>query len=379
MFIAIDASRSIDSLQKTGVEVVSDEILKTINSQLTTNNAKIIYYTPEKISWLPAEKQKILEWPFKFLWTQIRLSLAIIKDQPNALFIPAHTIPWFHPQKTFVIIHDVAFIKQPEIYSKKHIAENSPFALLFKIGTFIKTLGEYSTTEFDYLKYSTEQAVKKSYKIFVPTAQVKQDLIQHFKANPEKIIVAPHGYTTKNRQSSVVSRQPQILYIGRIEEKKNILNLAGAFQIFNQKHPEYTLVLAGKPGHNFENLKLKIKNLKFLGYVTNEQKYKLLNESSCLTLISRDEGFGIPLLEGFDFNLPVLASNIPVLKEVGGSSACLYTDPYNPAQIADDLEKIIFDDKLRQELIKNGRDRLKEFDWQKTTHKILKIILNYEL
>jgi glycosyltransferase involved in cell wall biosynthesis len=311
---------------------------------------KFIFYTPQKISWLPLNKQKIFG-PRR-LWTIIGLSWQLLKNKPDALFIPVHALPFFCPKKTYKIIHDTAFKRQPNSYS-----------LFQKI----------------YFNFDLKRCLKICAKIFVPTSQVKTDLVQYFHADPEKIIIIPHGHTSKNTQPPTLNRQSQILYIGRIEEKKNILNLVAAFQTFNQRHPEYSLILAGKPGYGFNEIQSTIKNLKSkiinLGHVTDEQKYKLLGESSCLVLVSKDEGFGIPLLEAFDFNLPVLASNIPVLHEVG-DNACLYTNPDNPAQIAHDLEKIIFDDKLKQELINNGRERLKQFDWQKTTNKILQILLS---
>ena len=110
--ITIDASRSTDSIQKTGVEFVSDELLKKFNN-IKNNNINFIFYTPKKISWLPDEQQKILNWPFKFLWTQIRLSLEMLFNKPEIYFSPVHTLPFFTPKNSYKIIHDIAFKKNP--------------------------------------------------------------------------------------------------------------------------------------------------------------------------------------------------------------------------------------------------------------------------
>ena len=93
-----------------------------------------------------------------------------------------------------------------------------------------------------------------------------------------------------------------------------------------------------------------------------------MQESSCLVLISKHEGFGFPVLEAFSHNLPVLASDIPVLREIG-QDGCLYANPKSPQDIAQKLEKITQDQNLRQNLIHQGQTRLENFDWQKCVEK----------
>jgi len=186
--------------------------------------------------------------------------------------------------------------------------------------------------------------------------------------------VVPFGYNIKApaqiATQNVTGRQKQILYIGRLEEKKNISNLIKAFEIFNKKYPEYKLILAGKAGYGFKSVKCQMSNVKCLGYITDEKKYELLSESACLVLISKQEGFGFPILEGFDFKLPVLASDIPVLHEVG-ADACLYTNPVSAQDIALGLEKITQNDELRKDLVAKGSQRLKLFNWQIAAEKYL--------
>ncbi len=388
--IGIDASRSIDSIQKTGVEKVSDELIKEIRNQKSEiGGVEIIYYTPKKIDWLSRGNQKILNWPLKFLWTQIRLGWELLIHQPNVFFSPVHTLPFMllfmtgrdAPRrvstiKAYKIIHDLAFKKHPELY------------------TWWQKLN---------LNLDLWLAKKVCAKIFVPTQAVKDDLLRYTKISADKVVVIHHGYhpvchsdrspseseggveeslrpsiSEKRRDPStsltpfaalgMTTRKKQILYIGRVEEKKNINNLIKAFEIFIEKYPDYKLILAGPIIHN--SLFIIHNSIKFPGYVAGEQKERLLRESACLVLVSKEEGFGFPLLEGFDFGLPVLASNIPVLREVGGA-ACLYVNPESPAEIAAGLEKIISDENLRQNLIGQGREQLRKFNWKETAEKYL--------
>ena len=119
--------------------------------------------------------------------------------------------------------------------------------------------------------------------------------------------------------------------------------------------------------------KLKIKNLKFLGYVSELEKQKLLRESCCLVLISKDEGFGLPILEAMACGCPVLASSTSSIPEVAGDAA-FYFKPHDKIEMASAIKKIVADSHLRQELIGRGWLRVKNFSWQKCaqeTHQIL--------
>ncbi|MFH1610779.1 MAG: glycosyltransferase family 1 protein [Patescibacteria group bacterium] len=362
--ISIDASRSIDSIQKTGVENVSDELIKNIIN-LKKHNIKYIFYTPEYISWLPKEKQKVLKWPFKFLWTQIRLSWEMLRNKPDIFFSPVHILPFFTPKNVFKLIHDIAFKKNPKIYSLKQ-------RVLLNIDLY--------------------RAIKKCKKIFVPSNQVKHDILKYTDIEENKVIVIPHGYTRKNKEVEKKETKKQILFIGRIEEKKNILNLIKAFKIFNQMHPEYILILAGGIDRAYVDNNRDMfdtRNVELFGYISEEKKYQLLSESACLAYVSKEEGFGIPILEAFDFNLPVASSDIPVLKEVGGE-ACVYVNPDSVEEIAQAIFSVVgtssfvistkpfvipLKNGIQSELNKKNQHQLDKFSWRVSSEKYLEEIL----
>ncbi|MFH1890366.1 MAG: glycosyltransferase family 1 protein [Candidatus Kuenenbacteria bacterium] len=370
LLIGVDASRSVSGIEKTGVEKVSDELLSTINKQLSTiNNGDVdfIFYAPKIIEWLPESKHRIFG--TKRLWTVLGLSFEMLRNKPDVLFVPVHTLPFFCPKRTVKIIHDIAFVENKQAYS------------------FWQRM---------YLNFDLWRCARICEKIIVPTEKVKKDLLKYTGVNEDKIVVIKWGYNTKalkhlntetlKHVDDEIYRRKQILYLGRVEEKKNIFNLIKGFEIFNKKYGDYKLILAGKAGKfpisNFQfpnnsqikNSKFKIQNSKFLGYISDEEKYKLLQESSCLVLVSKDEGFGIPILEAFDFELPVLASDIPALREVG-KEACMYVDPNNPESIAQGLDKIAKDNGLREKLISKGRERLKKFNWETSLKKVLDVLL----
>ena len=84
------------------------------------------------------------------------------------------------------------------------------------------------------------------------------------------------------------------------------------------------------------------------------------------------EGFGIPILETFACSTAVIASNCSSMPEVGGDAA-LYVDPFSTESIADAMVKISNDEQLRQKLVTAGKERNKQFTWQKTAQKVIKV------
>ncbi len=354
MLLGIDASRSAPTTQKTGVEKVSDELIKHIENIRTSKkfNFDVIYYTPKPIKWLPANKQKIIH--FSRFWTVLGLSLEMLKNKPDALFVPVHALPFFAPQKTFHLIHDIEFKKNPHSYS------------------FITRL---------YHNFIFWHSTHKSKIIFTMSEQTKKDILNNSKFKAEKISVIPHGYTKKNlknKKNDLKDRKNQIIYLGRIEHKKNLINLIKSFLIFQQTQPEFKLILIGKPSFGAKQitkLAQKNKNIYFTGYLSEAEKNNYLLESKLLIHLSYQEGFCLPMLEAFDFNLPVIAANNPTLKFVGGE-ACYYTNGHQPKQVATDLKKIINNNDLAEHLSKKGQEQLKKYNWHQTAFKYLDHILN---
>lgn len=348
MIIGIDASRSQDAIQKTGVEKVSDALLKAFLK--IDKKEECVFYTPKFISWLPQDRQKIIK--RKRFWTVIGLSLALKKNPPDVFFSPVHELPFFLPNNTFRFLHDVAFKKNPQAYSWSQRL---------------------------YLNLGLYRSIKKCKKIFVSTQEVKKDLIKFTQAKSEQIIAVGLGYNrlNSNEENNSSIRKNQLLYLGRLERKKNIINLINAFELFFKSHPDYKLVLAGKDGFGAETIKKFAEKararIEIRGYVDEEEKRLLLRESKVLVHIPFEEGFSFPLLEAFDFSLPVVASDIPVLREVGGG-ACYFTNHTNIMSLVEAIEQVAFNKELRSSLIKQGKQRLKNFSWENVARNIFAII-----
>jgi glycosyltransferase involved in cell wall biosynthesis len=111
----------------------------------------------------------------------------------------------------------------------------------------------------------------------------------------------------------------------------------------------------------------------FTGRITDSELVTLMSSALALTYVSYFEGFGIPILEAFQCDTPVITSNVTSMPEVAGSAAIL-TDPFSITSIADAMQKIASDVAFRQKLIDAGREQRKKFSWEQTAEKLWRCI-----
>ena len=107
----------------------------------------------------------------------------------------------------------------------------------------------------------------------------------------------------------------------------------------------------------------------FLGRAEPEVLVKLLGSSEALVYPSLFEGFGIPILEAFHAEVPVITSNTTSMPEVAGDAALLI-NPTSVEELRDALERVVSDDEVREQMIERGRVRRRMFSWDITAEKM---------
>ncbi len=385
MVIGIDASRANLS-QRTGTEWYSFYVIEELK-RLIPKEYSVVLYTKEglkeELAALPENwSNKVLRWPFQLLWTQARLSIEMILHPPDLLYVPAHTIPILHPKKVVTVLHDIGFERDETLYSDTVVAENASWkkrivSMLVQIVTF----GKYTASEKDYHKFSARFALENASHILTVSEFSKQEMMEVYNVSTDKITVAPNGIAQQQLPQSVVSEsvlerykitKPYILYIGRIERKKNIERLINAFDLLRSEYGFVgTLVLCGAPGHDYKRIQSRIKyhSLEDVviqpGWTEQADLSIILQEATVFALPSQYEGFGIPILEAMHAGVPVACSKIPPLVEVGADAA-LYFDPNSEKEMADVLHTVLTDTQQRNELVVKGKARINAFSWTET-------------
>lgn len=360
ILIGIDASRS-NVKQKTGTEYYSFEIIKSIAELDKEDDLRLYCKTP--LDYLKPQKNiEIKELHMVRLWTQLRLSYELYKNSPDVLFVPSHVIPYIHP-KTVVTLHDVGFRYYPELYTP---------------------------LERIYHHQSMKYCVSHAAKIIAISEATKKDLVRFYNADPKIITVVYHGYDKEKFYKARNDKRPEeieklgdyIYFIGRLEAKKNIKNLISAYgRLRKNEKIKHKLVLAGRPGYQFEEILSEIETLPEEikndiiqhGYIPDEIMADYMRYASVFVFPSKFEGFGMPLVEAMACGVPVAASNTTSIPEIVGDAGVLF-DPEKPDQIAQSIEKVILDTSIRDDLIRKGFARLKLFDWKKSAEQTLEVI-----
>lgn len=280
-----------------------------------------------------------------------------------------------------------------------HITSNNyPFAL----GKGICTIHDITfKSYFDHPKYSFKLAtkymnavikhcLKKSTVIIAVSNSTKAELTKWYHLNDKaqdkiKVIYEGWEHLTEYRSNKVctdefVSINEYIFYLGTFRIHKNISNLLRAFSLALAHIPSNKkLAISGS------SKKLNLKDKEFLkeinrheerivftGYLTNECVEKYFQNADAYILPSLSEGFGIPVLEAFYYNTPVLCSNTTSLPEVAGKAA-IYFDPYNVQDIANAIIKFYNNPIQSENLIKSGKEQLQKFSWSKTAQETVQV------
>lgn len=371
MVIGIETSRA-NRKEKTGTEWYAFELIRKM-VELDRDDEFFLYtdvpLQPMLSNLGPHVHEQVLRWPPKRLWNQLRFSLEMLRKKPDVLFVPAHTIPLIHPKATVITLHDVGFDRAPELYARHELA---------------------------YHRWAVRYALRHAKKIIVPSAFTKNEILALYPQAQQRerdIVVIHHGFdgsryhpgeSTSDREI-VLNRfhleRPFFLYVGRLQEKKNVPRLVEAYGIFRRQNPDLAidLVLAGQPDFGFERIQKSISDLgisssvHFPGYVSGNDLPILMRSARAFVFPSLYEGFGIPVLEAQASGTPVLTSTRASLPEVGGSGA-LYVDAKNTEEIAQALKTIGSDESRRARLREDGFFNLTRFSWERCATQSLAVL-----
>ena len=217
----------------------------------------------------------------------------------------------------------------------------------------------------------------------------KEDIVRTYKLSPDKLRVVHNGVSDEfaplsNEQQAEVRTQwtdgkPYFIFIGAIHPRKNIVRLLQAFDRFKRDGHEHKLVLVGNNAFMNEDVEQTCRSLLskddvvFTGRLSQADMIALLASATALTYVPTFEGFGIPVIEAFKCNTPVISSNVTSIPEVAGDSALL-VDPLNSAEIFQAMNKLITEPQLAEQLKQRGQERAGLFSWDRSAEQVKSIL-----
>ncbi len=161
-----------------------------------------------------------------------------------------------------------------------------------------------------------------------------------------------------------------ILYVGSIRRHKNISTLLSVFGCFRKKNADVNLVMVGRYGQDIDITK---DGVIYLGEIESDKELAAIyNLASCLFNLSLYEGFGLTILEAQACGLPVVCSDIPVHREIGGEGILPVKASYID-QIDENLYNVMFNNNIRDTLIAKGLENTKRFNWPDTAKRTLEL------
>jgi glycosyltransferase involved in cell wall biosynthesis len=343
--IAVDVNPATRSVM-TGTEVYTREVCSRLPAAAPGFDFR--FYASRPRAGVGVDVMVI---PFRRLWSQVRLPIALASARPDLLFVPAHAIPFVWPGLALTVVHDLAFLRHPHAYS---------------------------TGERAYLQLTTRWAVLRCPLLIAVSESTKADLVSAYGVRPDRIRVVPLGATAPVLSPAPMSRLAElglngsfVLQVGRIEARKNQAAALAAVERLDG----VTLVVAGPERDAALAAKLRASpQCRVLGRVDQPTLELLYQEAKAIVVPSLYEGFGLPVLEAMARGKVVVAAKSSSLPEVGGDAALYVHDASDPEQLAQVLEVGLTDEKLRTSLAKAARARAKKFTWERTAAGVVQVI-----
>ena len=229
--------------------------------------------------------------------------------------------------------------------------------------------------------------------IICPSGHTRQDLHRFFEFPRERSCVVYNGVDSKvffplseGRRSQVKTQlvangvdRPFILFVSTLEPRKNLGNVLEALsRLKSKKRFTGQLAVAGSQGWMMEETHSRVAKLglkadvRFLGYVSDEQLCYYYNLADVFVYPSFYEGFGFPIVEAFCCGAAVLTSNVSSCPEIARDAA-LTVDPNSVEAIAAGLDALLHDVGLKEALQRKALLRAQDFAFEKTARETLAV------
>ena len=306
-----------------------------------------------------ARKYKIFPpWrhPVLYIWyMEIVLPLFLRKHKPGLLVSMEGFLSLGSSTKQLPVIYDINFEHQPRDLK------------------FLNRL---------YFGFFFKRFVKKATRIATISGYSRQDIATFYKINNDKIDNVSCGingnFEPLSESEIAATRQkfsggkPYFFFVGSMHPRKNIARLIEAYTVFRQKNNcDYKLLLAGAIWWSKSSMETAYNSspfkddIIFTGRLSDDELKKVLGSAFSLSFVPIFEGFGLPIVEAMQSEVPVICSNTTSMPEVAGEAAVLI-DPYNVTSIANGMETMFTDNALRHRLVQLGNVQKQKFTWDNT-------------
>ncbi len=305
---------------------------------------------------------------------QFKFPQIINREDLDLMHFPYFSVPIFYHKPFIVTIHDLIL---------HHFATGEATTrsqLVYKL----KLMG---------YKFIMRNSAQNARKIITVSKATKEEIIKHLNVPEEKISVIYEGAGTKHTPRGWQAERSEamtplgwesegsfFLHVGNLYPHKNMnLVLQSLKKIREEDNLPIQLIIAGKEDYFYKRFQKKVKEMGlenqilFLGEVSDSKLHELYQNAIALISPSLMEGFDLPTVEAMTNNCLVLASDIPVHKEIC-KDAAIYFDPEREEDLISKMKQVYKNEKeMYKEKIKSGKSRASKFNWEQMARETLKL------
>lgn len=306
----------------------------------------------------------------RMLWRVFVLPFHLRRLRPQLFFSNAGSLPGWKPRatKSVIALHNCMPLCQ------ELIAEEST-VLRWRLRMLRRFMG---------------RSVQRADAAIVFSMDMKNRLVDSFGPLAHEPEVVFHGVDwgaeerrislDENALTRLGVNRPYLLYVSQFHRYKNLLRLLEAFAVLAAKHPQLSLVLVGAAAdpHYWREVEDALTRLSLrervihLAHCPREQLINLYLGAQVFVQPSLSESCSFPLLEALALGVPVAAARATALPEMAGNGAS-YFDPYQPADIAAVVERLLWDEDWRGELRQHAIAQAAKFSWAETARRTLRV------
>jgi glycosyltransferase involved in cell wall biosynthesis len=271
---------------------------------------------------------------------------------------PAAIPPAGGGQRLVVTVHDLAFARFPELFTRR-------WRWLYRAGL--------------------RAAVRRADAILTPSEATAIELRDRTDVDPSRVHVVPLGASPPpdppDEPGPILARlgvtMPYLLFVGTLEPRKNVARLVRAYRSVAGRGAPHALVLAGWPGWRDDELRAELArpgpgSVVELGGVDPDDLDALYRAADAFLYPSLAEGFGLPVVEAMVRGVPTITSDLSSLPEVAGDAAVL-VDPGSEDELAGAIERVLGDAELAARLRRDGPRQAERFTWEATAEGTLAV------
>jgi glycosyltransferase involved in cell wall biosynthesis len=349
--IGIDARELLG--QTTGVGRYLGELLLRWTRRRDARQRRLILYTPEALALsLPAAAvdYRTIGTGRGTWWEQTHLRRAVRQDKPDIFFAPAYTAPLGLGIPLAVTIHDVSFLAHPE---------------WFRVREGLRR------------RWLTARTAEAASVVFTDSEFSRREIEARLGVEPSRIRVVPPGVSVKAAPAAAARREPLVLYVGSLFNRRRLPDLIAAFALVSERLPAARLVIVGDDrtwprqdlGATARAYGVSDK-VTLLSYVPEEELAGLYARASVFAFLSGYEGFGLTPLEALAAGVPVVALDSEIAHEIYGDAA-VFVPPDDIPATASALQGFLTSPGTAAEWLARAPAVLARYSWDKAADRTL--------